>query len=326
MPKSDSRNCLLETWKESSSFKAKNRPKRALSRFPIFTSNHNDVIVKFADEKVSYVGGIEIQGNKLFGRSVSKKPGTLTVLDGRGNQVVLKSRSFDLGDSLLYTDVAEITIVHGSDSITHKNVRAKYDLPTKKLSVLRNNSTTSFHSSYFDVAINLDLIKWNMEQDSIGMEVMNGKDLVPATFESRDFFDMVRFQKLARFLDFHPISSTVFYARKYNVTDFYIGELVEEYGINEKHGKGAAKILAQYGFANYNSETGLLQLNDKAFHYYDASAEKVDFDNLMVPSKISSGPNAYIELDSGKLNIRGSFRDSFSLQTLRFMLSLMTAP
>lgn len=289
-------------------FQSKNRPKRALSKFPVFISNLNNVIVKFSDEKVSYVGGIEIQGNRLFGRSVSKKPGTLKVLDGRGNQVVLKSRSFDLADSLLYTDVAQITIIHGSDSITHKNVRAKYDIPTKRLSVLRNDALTSFQSSYFDISINLDLIKWDMEQDSIGMEVMNGKDLVPATFESQDFFDNIRFQKLARFLDFHPISSAVFYARKYNITEFYVGELVEEYGILENHGKGAAKILSQYGFADYNSETGLLKLNDKAFHYYDASAERIDFDNLMVPSKISNGPNAYIELDSGKLNIRGVSR------------------
>ena len=289
-------------------FKSPNRPRRALSRYPTFTSNENNVNVKFSDEKLSYTGGIEIQGNKLFGRSVSKKDGTLTVLDGRGNQVVLKSKFFQLGDSLVSMENGSISIAHGSDSIYHKNVKAKYDLPTKTLTVLRNSSITPFYSSYFNVTMNLDLIKWNMENDSIGMDVMNAKDMVPATFESEDFFDEVRFRKLARFLSFHPISSAVYYAKKYNLTEFYVGELALEYEIDENYAKGAAKILRQYGFADYDSETGLLKLYDKAFHYYDASAKKVDYDNLMVPSKISDAPNAYIELDSGKLNINGVHR------------------
>ena len=286
-------------------FKSQNRPKRSLSRFPVFTSNENNVKVKFAEPKLSYVGGIEIQGNKLFGRSVSKKPGTLTVLDGRSNQVILKSKFFTLGDSLVSMDNGSISILHGSDSIFHKNVRAKYDIPTKKLSVHRNSSITPFQSSYFDITINLDLIKWNMEQDSIGMKVTSAQDLIPATFESIDFFDEVRFRKLARFLNFHPISSAVFYARKYGLTEFYVGEMALEFEIDERYAKGAGKILSQYGFAEYDSESGLLVLNDKAFHYYDASGKKTDFDNMMVPSKIPDGPNAFLELDSGKLTVSG---------------------
>jgi len=289
-------------------FKSQNRPKRAPSNYPVFTSNENDVKVKFSGEKLSYVGGVEIRGNKLFGRSVSKKNGTLTVLDGKGNQVVLKSKYFQLGDSIVSMDNGSISILHGSDSIFHKNVRAKYHLPTKTLSVLRNSSVTPFQSSYFDMTLNLDLIMWDMEQDSIGMKVTGGQDLVPATFESLDFFDEVRFRKLARFLSFHPISSAVFYARKYGLTEFYVGEMALEYEIDERFAKGAAKVLSQYGFAEYDAESGLVRLNDKAFHYYDASGKKVDFDNLMVPSTISDGPNAFIELDSGKLNIRGVSR------------------
>ena len=286
-------------------FKSKNRPKRALSNFPVFTSNENDVTVKLGDEKLSYIGGVELQGNNLFGRSVSQKHGTLKILDGRGNEVILKSKFFTLGDSLVSMDNGSITILHGGDSIYHKEVRAKYDIPTNTLSVLRNSGITPYLSSYFDVSINLDLIKWDMKKDSLRMEVMNGKDLVPATFESKDFFDNFRYKKLARFLDFHPINSAVFYARKYGVTEFYIGEMVVEYELDDRFAKASAKILKQYGFADYNEETGLLKLYDKAFLYYDASAQKVDFDNLMIPSKISDGPNGYLSLDSGQLKVRG---------------------
>ncbi len=197
-------------------------------------------------------------------------------------------------------------IVHGSDSIYHNGVEAKFDLNAKTLTVLRNKTVTPYHASYFDVAISVDLIKWNMESDSIGMQILNGKDLLPATFESEDFFDYFRYKKLARFLNFHPINSMVHYARKYgNLTEFYIDEMVAEYNIDKRFAIAAAKILKQYGFAEFDRATGLIRLNEKAFHYYDASARKTDFDNLMISSKIADGPNAYIELDSGKLNIRG---------------------
>ncbi|MEO9868987.1 hypothetical protein [Ekhidna sp.] len=289
-------------------YKSVPRPKRKPNKFPVFTSNNADHTVKLNDDKLSYTGGIQIRGNQLFGKSVSKETGTLKILDGRGNTVVLKSKEFNLGDSLVSMNSGSITILHGSDSIFHEYVRAKFDINTRKLLVLRNSTLTAYKSSYFNVSMNVDLIKWDMEVDSIGLEIMNGKDLLPATFESSDFFDLIRYRKLARFLDFHPINAAVFYSRKYDVQEFYVGELALEYGIDERFAQGAGKILSQYGFAKYNSTTGLLKLYPNAYHYYDASAEAVDFDNFMVPSKIKDGSNAYIQLDSGKLNLRGVSR------------------
>lgn len=281
------------------------RPKRTLSKYPIFTSNKAIHTVKLADDKLSYTGGVQLRGNQLLGKAVSREPGTLKILDGKGNTVVLKSSEFVLGDSLVSMNTGLMTILHGSDSIYHKSVRAKYDVLTRKLMVLRNSTLTPYKSTYFDVTMNVDLITWEMEGDSISLEIMNGKDLLPASFESEDFFNMIRYKKIGRFLDFHPINASVFYARKYNLEEFYVGELALEYGINENFAKAAGKVLSQYGFADYDATTGKLKLYPKAFKYYDASAEKIDFDNLMIPSKIKNGANAHIALDSGQLKVRG---------------------
>ncbi|WP_425389761.1 hypothetical protein [Ekhidna sp.] len=289
-------------------FKSVPRPKRKLSGYPVFTSNNANVTVDLPDDKLSYTGGIQLKGNKLYGKSVSREPGTLKIADGNGNTIVLKSKKFVLGDSLVSMNSGSFTLLHGSDSIFHKSVRAKFDVTTQKLMVLRNSTLTPYKSSYFDLNMNVDLITWNIENDSIGLEIMNGKDLLPATFESEDFFDMVRYRKIGRFLDFHPVNAAVFYSRKYGVEEFYVGELAMEYGIDERFAQGAGKILSQYGFADYNPVTGKLKLYPKAFLFYDASAKKVDFDNLMVPSKIQNGSNAHIVLDSGQLKVRGVSR------------------
>ena len=281
------------------------RPKRALNNYPIFTSNEADISIKLYSEKISYTGGIQLKGNRLFGKSVSRETGTVRILDGRGNTIVLKSKDFVLGDSLLSMDNGSISILHGTDSIFHESVRAKYDVTKEEFKALRNTTTKPFQSSYFDVSMNVDLITWNMEVDSISMEIMNGKDLLPASFESYDFYDNFRYKKIARSLNFHPLNLAVHYAQKFGIDEFYVGELALEYEINQNFAKAAGKLLYQYGFADYDGETGLLSLYPKAFHYYNASARRVDYDNLMVPSKIKSGSNAYIQLDSGKLNIRG---------------------
>ena len=289
-------------------FKSIPRSKRSLSQFPTFTSNNADVTVKLDDDKVSYVGGVQLRGNRLFGKSISREEGVLTILDGKGNSVILKSKEFVLGDSLMSMNFGSATILHGNDSIYHKSVKAKYDLNTQELKILRITDTKPFRSTYFDMSLNVDLITWSMDQDSIAIEIMDGKDLLPATFESEDFFDNIRYKKMGKFLDFHPLNATVYYALKYDLTEFYVGELALEYEIDENYAKAAGKVLSQYGFADYDATSGYLKLYPKAFHYYNSSAQRVDYDNLMLPSKIKNGANGHIHLDSGQLKVRGVSR------------------
>ena len=289
-------------------FKSTPRPKRQLNQYPIFTSNNAGISVKLKDEKVSYKGGIQLRGNRLIGKSISREDGVLSILDGRGNTVQLKSQEIVLGDTLMFMNNGSATIFHGNDSIYHNSVKAKYDLNTRELKILRLTDTKPYRSTYFDISLNVDLITWNMERDSIAVEIMDAKDLLPATFESEDFFDNIRYKKMGNFLDFHPLNATVYYAQKYDLTEFYVGELALEYEIDENYAKAAGKILSQYGFADYDQSSGFLKLYPKAFHYYNSSAQRVDYDNLMLPSKIKNGANGFIRLDSGQLKVKGVHR------------------
>ena len=58
------------------------------------------------------------------------------------------------------------------------------------------------------------------------------------------------------------------------------------------------KILSTYGFANYNTKTGHVKLLPRAFLYYQAAANKRDFDNVFISSKMTKGFNASFNLDS----------------------------
>ena len=82
-----------------------------------------------------------------------------------------------------------------------------------------------------------------MDHDSIDFKMASGAGLLPATFESSDFFNLNRYQGLNGPYRFHPIGLSVYYARKYGLTEFNELELSGEYDLDIRLVKGAMKIL-----------------------------------------------------------------------------------
>ena len=115
-------------------FRAVTNP-RAHGHFPIFSSNYADISVELS-ERASYTGGLEVRGNKFYGKSVSRELGTLQLSSPRG-QVFVNSLEFVLGDSSMSTENGELILVHGSDTIYHPSVQVEFDEVTNELIVLR---------------------------------------------------------------------------------------------------------------------------------------------------------------------------------------------
>ncbi len=297
------------TGETEGSFKWKSirRPVNSLSSYPIFKSYDTDVTLELDPGRVTYSGGIELRGNQLFGSAESRAMGTLTILDERGRTVIFRSRHFEIQDSVVTSANAAFTLLDGTDSIFHPSVSMEYIIPTKQLVAVRTKqyNATPFRSTYYSLAFGVDQIRWNMQYDSLDLNISQGKDLVPATFESDDFFNPVRFKRLAGQWGFHPIVIAVNYCRKYQIDQFNTLELSNEYGVDIRLINGAMKMLEQYNFCEYDNLSGTVVLFDKAFHYYDASAQKVDYDNLFIPSHMERASNATLRLDSGEIFVRG---------------------
>lgn len=286
-------------------FKSVKRKSKATS-YPIFTSNRNDIKVTLGTN-INYSGGIRLSGGQFIGTSVSRTPGKLEILDGKGNKLILRGELFALNDSVITSPNTSLTLLHDGDSLYHEGVNMRYDAGTKLLVAyrLKKFNTLPYYSSYYRVTINADVIKWDLKTDSLDFSILNGQDLVPATIESEDYFNAIRFQKLASGFSFNPISTFVYYARRYSINEFNVEELVTEFKITSKQAVGAATVLARFGFADFDPKTEKISLLEKAYHYYDASGGNVDFDNIMIPSLSAGAPNATMRLDSGRLIVRG---------------------
>ena len=288
-------------------YKPKKRIQQNTKNFPEFTSYENNIKLPFFEGKVQYTGGIQIKGNQLIGTAINKARGELIILDGNGRKAIIKSETFDFKDSVILAHNGEISIIVNSDSLFHPGIAMRYDGRANHLTVWREKKydVTPFYDSYHEILISTDQLIWPMNYDSINFKMANGAGLLPTTFESSDFFNLNRYQGLNGPYRFHPIGLSVFYARKYGLTEFNELDLSSEYDLDIRLVKGAMKILSIYGFANYNFRTGHVKLLPRAFLYYQAAAKKRDFDNVFISSKMATGFNASLNLDSMYLNING---------------------
>ena len=294
-------------------FASKPRAAGSVSDYPVFASNYAVASVELS-ENAKYSGGIEVRGSKFFGRAISREMGTLQLIAKNGNQFVINSRNFILGDSSMTTENGSMFIIHGADTIYHPGVQMWYDVANEKLTALRNkeNGVSSFNSSYFGMEMNADLLKWDMKTDSIEFSILNGRKEIPMTVESNKYFTMDRYRRMNPIFLTHPLVMAVFYSRKYgDIKEFYDLELAKEFETGIKTVKAEMKILDMYGLINYETNSGKVFMKDKAFHYYDAAAKKGDYDHIYIRSQISDQPNAVISLDSGQMVLNGV--TSFSL-------------
>lgn len=275
--------------------------------YPVFSSNKADISVELTD-KAKYTGGLEVRGNKFFGKAVSREKGTLEVTGSSGHGFMVSAREFVLGDSSMTTKDGELRLIHGSDTIYHPSVKMWFDEVSEELTVLRtvNGKVAPFRSTYFGVEINADLIRWNLAEDSLTFNVMNGKTEIPMTIESDTYFSPERLTKMNPDFPIHPIVMVVGFAKKYgDIREFYDLELVEEYGESLSIVKANIKLLEQYGMVTYNPDTHIVKVMDKGFHYFNASAKTEDYDWLYMESYSPDKPNAIMLLDSGQLVVNG---------------------
>lgn len=281
--------------------------------FPVFTSNYADISVELTD-RAKYTGGLEVRGQKFFGKATSREKGTLEVQGSGGGSIVVTAREFVLADSSMTTRDGELKLIHGSDTIFHPSVQMWFDEAEENLTILRtkNGRMTPFRSTYFGMEINADLLKWNLADDSLTFNVLNGKQEIPLTIESDRYFTPDRFKKMNPSFPMHPLVMIMAFAKKYgDLREFYDAELVAEYKTSLQIVRANIKILEQYGMVSYDPEKAVVKVHDKAYHYFDAAAKEEDYDWMYLESYVAEGANAVMLLDSGQLIVNGV--SSFSL-------------
>jgi hypothetical protein len=303
-------------------FKSVARKDSIPSTYPRFKSFQNTLRIQgIGDKNVQYTGGFSLIGRKISSASVSGALSKIEVFHEGEPKFIARSSDFRFTDSTIVGLKTRIQIIQGKDSITHPVVRMKYSYgdSTQRL-LLRKDKGAMKHSPYsstfFNVDFASDIIRWDLNSDSLNMLTDGGRNTVPLIIESIDFYDPEDFRLLkGQGFSFHPLALVVNYCLKNKVQEFYSGDLAAFSGQEMRHIKAAIEFLNEKGLIVYYPNMDLVRVKDKAILIYKAFKGEMDYDNLKIHSVTDSFPNATLNFPEGYMIVRGvdEFKVSDSL-------------
>ncbi len=283
--------------------------KTRYTSFPRFISYLENVKIKgIADENLSYTGGFAIKGNRLYSASLMGGNTTIEINGKNNSRIKVASRSFQLQDSVIATKRAAVIIYHGTDSIYHPAVRFRYEPLIQQITILKDEGSFKnlpYSSSYFKTDFTADMIKWNVDADSLDISIVSAKNKVPSKFESQEYYNDRKFEALVALYGFNPLFMAVGYAKKINSREFYAVDMAKKFNQNPDKIIGAMRGLMKDGFVEYHGQSGLVRIKRKGYHYVLSKQDRKDFDNILITSISPSKPNATLVLSKNEFIIRG---------------------
>ncbi|MEM6844953.1 MAG: hypothetical protein AAF632_22250 [Bacteroidota bacterium] len=284
------------------------------ARYPRFKSYRNNISVNIYDREdvnpnqVSLTGGFSLVGNRVSSASFYEGETIVEVQEKGIRRFKAVSPRFGITDSLMTSSQANVVIYQKNDSIYHPAVRFKYILDSSYL-VLQTTKgdfkRTPFVSTFLNMDIRADMIQWDLRTDSLSISTLSARDKVPVLFESQEYFSEELFDQLGQMYNFHPLIMAVSYARKTRSGTFYADDMAQALRQNPKIVRAAMKDLRGQGFVDYDDNSGEVTIKRKGYHYVLSKAKQKDYDDLVIPSYASNGPNAVLNMDSMALAVEG---------------------
>ena len=291
-------------------FMSQRHKSKADANYPRFMSFETNVtMMGLSNDKMRFIGGFSLTGHRISSASVNGDYSRLEVLGATDRKFMARSKLFEFQDSVITSPHTIVHLYEENDSIFHPGLQFRYDYGKQRLSLRPEKG--EFHdapytSSYFNVDFNADIIRWDLRSDSMNITAAGGGSQSPMVIESVDFYnpdDYVRLSGLG--FSFHPLALVVTYAEKNGFRDFSAYDLAQSVGKKQEEVIDAMEFLAQKGMINYNLMSGMIQVKEKAMHFYDAKKGKTDYDNLKIHSITDNEANATVNFKRQRMTVRG---------------------
>ncbi|MCE7063078.1 hypothetical protein [Dyadobacter sp. CY343] len=291
--------------------KAKGQP----APYPRFVSNGIDARLKDTRKSIDYLGGFSLIGTDMYSTSLSDKLSTVKVKYKDKLAFTARSKKFALRDSVISSSFAIYSMPLGSDSIYHQGVVFKYNDDEGLVKTSRMEKTDyaplPYQDSYHKMNIWSQAMRWRFTNDKLEFHRIDGKQVVPVTLESQDFFKKERFREIAKEFGSQPLNMAASYVQTTKKSSFLAEELAAKYKQNPKILRNALDRLTLDGYFMYNKETDEFALSKKGVLFVLANIDKADYDNFQVASQYTSDnqtANATIYMPDTLLTVLGVSR------------------
>ncbi len=279
-------------------------------RFKSYESNFN--ITGLADANVRYRGGFSLIGRSVTSSSASGDQSVIEVYSRGERKFTARSSELVFAPGVITSEKTKINIHQGYDSIVHQMVRMRYTYAgdsTQHLLLQKDKGdmrNAPYSSTFFNIDFAADILRWDLWEDSLNVQISGARNTVPVIIESVDYYDPEDFRLLKGVgFDFHPLGLVANYALRNNVREFYSGDIAQFTRRNPTEIKQAIQFLRQKGLVTYNDRTDLIQVNQRAIDLFRAHQGEEDFDNLKIHSVIADHPNATINFSKRSMTVRG---------------------
>lgn len=276
--------------------------------YPEFKSYDKEVELR-VDDDVRFLGGFIMEGAKFKGYgNVGSRAGLYFNYEDK-LLVKCAANSFTLRENRISSGEAAVYIYLDTDSIFHPNLRMRYDLDERKLSLTRDEegiAKTPLFNTYHEVDMYFNELVWFMDEPK--MEINNGltSTLKPVTFESSEYFTLDKYNALKGMDPVHPMWQVYKMVERSGGGRIFPIQYIADY---LKMTVSQAKILMMnmtiLGFAEYELETDEVEILNRMYDFLEMKKGDRDYDVIQFRSLMKAPKNATLSLLDYNMDMRG---------------------
>lgn len=278
--------------------------------FPRFTSYNKFITIHELYEGVDYLGGIYVRGNAFIGQGDEKFLAQLHFK--RDGKIVISTRakSFLLRENTIESALCNTTVYIENDSIYHSAIHLRYNADKKEIWLIRGvdgSERMPFFNTYHGLEIYSEALYWNMNKESIEFKFLPGTGGTnTAVFESDNFFEQYRIDKLRGFARINPMHTLYEFFRLNNVKRASLDDVVDFFKYSKDDVRSLIFQFVEFGFVDYNMLTDEVIYHKKLGNYLLNENGKKDYDILRFISTVpAQSSNASLSLLNYDLTING---------------------
>ncbi|HLV42808.1 MAG TPA: hypothetical protein VKY37_11055 [Brumimicrobium sp.] len=261
--------------------------------YPQFKSYQANFEIDNLIEGVDYKGGFSIEANEFIGIGNTEQKAQLTYYRNDKKFITSFSDQVRVNETSLKTPMASFTLHIGlEDSITHTGLDITYNLNEQSIRFVRGSSPITqapFINSFHKLNMYVDEISWSKKSGELvlGYNMNTSEQQRIANFESFNYYDERLFQSLQGMESIHPLTALYNYAYKYDKFEMTEGTAASALNRTLQQVKPKLLELSTLGFISYDTERGIVNVNDKTEHFVKAKSGKSDFDNISFSSNLA---------------------------------------
>lgn len=277
--------------------------------YPRFISYRQEFTIRDIYPGVDYEGGYSMQGSKLIGSGSDHYKARLTFYQDGEKKLVAESGHFLFKPQGTGSGSTSVVFYLGNDSLYHPDLYLNFFNETRELSLNQTSKVISrspWLNTYHRVDMSFARLIWKTDEKDMRLTMPLGSSMGNANFESLNLFDRNRYQRLQGMDNQHPL----FLLRSFS--DQYDGDNIPA----EEYARFLRRPLSQIrhqlldltlqGFIFYDTDTDLIRIRPRLYHYLQANIRRIDYDVInFTSSTVAPLENAFLDIGTSDLTING---------------------